>query len=587
MMKTSKAVFFAAQSFRAAFSSPLRRRAPICASRRRRQMIPSPTRPAPGRSAGRGPAAAGPVRPAVARLGMRPTQSSARRPSPGRRRTAGSAGTTPAPGAGRANGAPAATAPAPAQSASARAGFVPAQANRTRRGRRRRPPEVGRRAARPTAPAARRPARPLQGADVTARAPASWRAGPARRRSGRPVAPPRSNQPACVKRPGTGQLRQGQPPDAQTCQPARRRPTGQPPAAQGQPATPAAAQDAGGSGCPRGAGSQPAQPAGAPGQRTAAHRTTGRACRSGTAIGARRAAASRPSRSARPTASDAAGRTGPGHPSQGPTRTGPATGRAAGPAARRQPPPAAGRASTSAAAGSATGPSPGQPRQAGPRPRRSRSPPASRRRRAELRAVSFAAWRTCAANGVRRPRGGRTFIREPDRVIIRENGRTIVRRDEAARFRYNARDVRQERRGDQNVTIVERANGTRVMTYTDNDGRMLRRSRMGPDGREVVIIENRYDNRSRSSATTRRCWCSAAPARSIPPTGAGSTGCIAPRPRADIVKNYVKWTEEPTTPQWHLDAIAKAHKVALTRAARAGLRHARLRHPGAEDRRAG
>ena len=34
--------------------------------------------------------------------------------------------------------------------------------------------------------------------------------------------------------------------------------------------------------------------------------------------------------------------------------------------------------------------------------------------------------------------------------------------------------------------------------------------------------------------------------------------------QADIVKNYVKWTEEPTTPQWHLDAIAQAHKVALT-----------------------
>ena len=34
--------------------------------------------------------------------------------------------------------------------------------------------------------------------------------------------------------------------------------------------------------------------------------------------------------------------------------------------------------------------------------------------------------------------------------------------------------------------------------------------------------------------------------------------------QADIVKNYVKWSEEPTTPQWHLDAIAKAHKVALT-----------------------
>ena len=26
--------------------------------------------------------------------------------------------------------------------------------------------------------------------------------------------------------------------------------------------------------------------------------------------------------------------------------------------------------------------------------------------------------------------------------------------------------------------------------------------------------------------------------------------------QSDIVKPYVKWTEEPTTPQWHLDAIA-------------------------------
>jgi hypothetical protein len=57
--------------------------------------------------------------------------------------------------------------------------------------------------------------------------------------------------------------------------------------------------------------------------------------------------------------------------------------------------------------------------------------------------------------------------------------------------------------------------------------------------------------------------------------------------QSDIVKNYVKWTEEPTTPQWHLDAIAKAHKVALTRAARPGLCDARLRHPGAEDRNTG
>ncbi len=34
--------------------------------------------------------------------------------------------------------------------------------------------------------------------------------------------------------------------------------------------------------------------------------------------------------------------------------------------------------------------------------------------------------------------------------------------------------------------------------------------------------------------------------------------------QSDVVKKYVKWCEEPTTPQWHLDAIAQAHKIALT-----------------------
>lgn len=34
--------------------------------------------------------------------------------------------------------------------------------------------------------------------------------------------------------------------------------------------------------------------------------------------------------------------------------------------------------------------------------------------------------------------------------------------------------------------------------------------------------------------------------------------------QADVVKKFVKWTEEPTTPQWHLDAIAKAYKIAMT-----------------------
>ncbi|MDB5590674.1 OmpA family protein, partial [Enterovirga sp.] len=88
--------------------------------------------------------------------------------------------------------------------------------------------------------------------------------------------------------------------------------------------------------------------------------------------------------------------------------------------------------------------------------------------------------------------GGRTVIREPGgRTIIRENGRTIIRREEAGRFRYGATDVRTERRGSETVVITERAGGVQIVTYTDAEGRLLRRARRGPDGREVVIIDNR------------------------------------------------------------------------------------------------
>jgi OmpA-OmpF porin, OOP family len=88
--------------------------------------------------------------------------------------------------------------------------------------------------------------------------------------------------------------------------------------------------------------------------------------------------------------------------------------------------------------------------------------------------------------------GGRTLIREPDRVIIREDGRTIIRHNEVDRFRFNARDVRSERHGGETTTIVERPDGTRIVSVVDEEGRLIRRSRRGPDNREIVIIDNRY-----------------------------------------------------------------------------------------------
>jgi outer membrane protein OmpA-like peptidoglycan-associated protein len=87
--------------------------------------------------------------------------------------------------------------------------------------------------------------------------------------------------------------------------------------------------------------------------------------------------------------------------------------------------------------------------------------------------------------------GGRTVIREADRVIIRDGDRTIIRHNETDRFRYNARNVTVERRGSDNFTVVERPGGMRIVDVTDGDGRLMRRMRRYPDGREVVIIDNR------------------------------------------------------------------------------------------------
>jgi len=91
-----------------------------------------------------------------------------------------------------------------------------------------------------------------------------------------------------------------------------------------------------------------------------------------------------------------------------------------------------------------------------------------------------------------RTEGGRTIITEPGRVIVRDpNGQSFVRHNDVDRFRYGARDVRVDRQGNDNRTIVVRPDGTQIITLNDDRGNLLRRSRRGPDGREVVIIDNR------------------------------------------------------------------------------------------------
>jgi len=91
--------------------------------------------------------------------------------------------------------------------------------------------------------------------------------------------------------------------------------------------------------------------------------------------------------------------------------------------------------------------------------------------------------------------GNQTVIREADRVIIREGGHDIIRHDEAGRFRFNAREVNTERHGNDTVTVVLRPDGSRIVTEVDETGRLIRRVRRDPAGREVIIIDNTFEPR--------------------------------------------------------------------------------------------
>ena len=84
--------------------------------------------------------------------------------------------------------------------------------------------------------------------------------------------------------------------------------------------------------------------------------------------------------------------------------------------------------------------------------------------------------------------GGRTIIREPDRTVIIEGGQTIIRHSEVDRFRYGARDVRMERHGNDTVTVVMRPDGDRVVTTLDENGFLLRRSRIYRTGARSSLL---------------------------------------------------------------------------------------------------
>jgi outer membrane protein OmpA-like peptidoglycan-associated protein len=91
--------------------------------------------------------------------------------------------------------------------------------------------------------------------------------------------------------------------------------------------------------------------------------------------------------------------------------------------------------------------------------------------------------------------GNRTVIQEANRTIIREGSVQIIRHDPVDRFRFNAREVNVERRGNNTVTVVLRPDGMRIVTEVDESGRLLRRIRRDATGREVILIDNSFEPR--------------------------------------------------------------------------------------------
>jgi outer membrane protein OmpA-like peptidoglycan-associated protein len=93
----------------------------------------------------------------------------------------------------------------------------------------------------------------------------------------------------------------------------------------------------------------------------------------------------------------------------------------------------------------------------------------------------------------RRDAAGVVVIEEPGRrMIVREGNTVIIRHDETERFRRWGGEPVLERRGAEPFAVVPRPGGYQIVTVTDPNGRLLRRMRRGPDGREVILLENRH-----------------------------------------------------------------------------------------------
>lgn len=101
--------------------------------------------------------------------------------------------------------------------------------------------------------------------------------------------------------------------------------------------------------------------------------------------------------------------------------------------------------------------------------------------------------------------GGNVVIEEPGkRTIIKKDDRIVIQHDETERLKRVAPNARFEKgAGGTTLTVVERPGNVKIYTETDANGQLIRRYRRGPDGRDVIIIDNRRkkDNFGKNLAT--------------------------------------------------------------------------------------
>ncbi len=85
------------------------------------------------------------------------------------------------------------------------------------------------------------------------------------------------------------------------------------------------------------------------------------------------------------------------------------------------------------------------------------------------------------------------MIDYPDRrQIVREGGRAVIRNDDSIRFERRFRDAHSvPGRDGSRTTTYFRPGGVQVVSVVDDNGRLLHRYRRGPDGRTIVLIDNR------------------------------------------------------------------------------------------------